>query len=207
MASARAQFHAGDLVRWTQGSLGGAPQQFIGEVRELAGTTHAEIIVKESPSPYFPVGATTYIDVRALTMVKSAVEQGVEVKSKKLAISNNFYKKTGKNLPRSVSNMVWAQASLPRNRNHVTGPLKLSNLSKEYYNSFTNPGLKWKRSSNNNPLSRIGNVFNAEESSPNSRAVGGAGSSRKIRKGRKSKSDKGRKNKTRKAKGTRRNGK
>ncbi len=203
MAATGGQFHTGDLVRWIQGGLGGAPQYFIGEFRELVpGTTQAELIVKESPSPYFPVGATTYIDVRALTMVKSVVEQAVEVKSKKLAISNNFHRKTGTNVPRSAKNMIWTQAGLPLNRNYATGPLKVSNLSKEYYNSIKNSGLKWKPASDN--LSRIGNVFNAQESSPNSRAVGGAGSSRKGRKSRKSKSKTRR---TKGAKGTRRNGK
>ena len=113
-----------------------------------------------------PAGTTTYVDVRALTMVKTRVEQALEVKSKKQAVLNNFRRRTGRNAPRAMTNLLWNQASLPRNRNHITGTMNVRNLTQEYYNSIQNSGINWKK-------------VNGKWTNSPQNAVGGGGSSRK----------------------------
>ena len=211
-------FYIGDIVSWPESGLPGRKRYFVGEYRGLQPLntgdtynqpTHAQILILESPSTYIPVGEILSVDVRNLKIVKRGFPGSISAMAKKQAIQNVFTKLTRKNayskgassvnavhrmlglnnIRRRINPNAFTEVVPGGNReNPLRKPVK---ITKEYDNSLKN-GSRWtKVQKNNNPLSRIGNVFNAEEYAPNSRAVGGAGSSRKIRKSRKSKTRRG----------------
>jgi len=179
-----AKFRVGDEVRYSIGAHGTVD----GVITQLIpGTCHAMVTLTETARG-FQEGTTAVLDVRHLKLIQKRLANVLNNSARKHALENSFAKETGRdpNAFHHPLSIVREYAGLPRNRLNGISLRSRPNVKGNYSkNNITGEWIK----KGSNPLAGIGNVFNAENNSPQQGPAGGAGGpaagSRKTRRNKK----------------------
>ena len=176
-----AKFREGDEVRYDMGMGGGKVDGVITQI--IPGTCHVQVLIKETAHG-FQEGSQAVLDCRRIKLIQKRLENVLNNSARKHALENSFIQETGKdpNAYHYPLSIVREYAGLPRNRLNGLSIKTRSNEKGSY--SKNNITGKWVRKGSN-PLADIGNVFNAGNNSSAHGPSGGAGASRKRKRGRK----------------------